>query len=894
MNRHIAGVLRLTAYMLLTAVVASPGCFAQDQAEKDLAFAQGLYRQENYPLAADKFVAFVKAYPNHANISLALFRAGECLFRTSKYEEAQPYFERLTRQYPDSAEAEPGWLWLGDSHFQAKRYAEAADAYGTLLQKYPNSEFAGRAAYWQGESYYQRGQHQQAIAAYQLALTKKLSDQEAAYARYALAWSYLQLGQPDQASEYLQQVLTKHPTSPVAAECQYLLGEASKTRKDYPAALTAYQAVLTKYPSTKFAAYAQAGIAWCSFEQKAWEPALEAFRKVVTDYPGTPPAAEAQLRTADCLFHLQRFAEAAPIYEQVAAGKDSKWADEALYWLAVSYEQKPDSAKAIAAFTRLTSDFKQSPHLAEAYLHVAHLQSADGKADAAYVAYQRAIDCGTPEIKQQAAAGLAWARYQKDKSEPALAELERAVNQDPKSPTAADLGYRVAFAHFEAGRYQPALTMLQTLMTSQPALGKQVEVMYLAAACYDKLNQDAKAEELYLKVLKDSKQSEYTELCASGLVGLYARQGNLEQARNVVANLQKSGASPETRACALNAVADALTQAKQYAEGVRLYTKALETAPNSSAAPSAQLGLGWARLGAGDSTAADAFLAVLKSYPNSPAAKRVPEGLFAIGEALFDKGKYAEAQAAYQRLLDACPGSQMNAEAQYKIAWSLLKQEKPSASLPYFVQAANGTKLPAVAADARYQAGRLSYESGDFKQASALLEPFRQQYQDAEKTPNALILLGRADTELKLTDPAQQVFQLVLTRYPKQVAVPEAWLGLACLYRQQQATDKALDALGKCLATATGVTGAEAQYELAACYKQQGDTKRALEEFLKVAILYPDDHWGARAQYDAGQCSEQLKDTAGAIKAYQILVRDYPKQQQLVDQAQARLKDLQP
>ena len=88
--------------------------------------------------------------------------------------------------------------------------------------------------------------------------------------------------------------------------------------------------------------------------------------------------------------------------------------------------------------------------------------------------------------------------------------------------------------------------------------------------------------------------------------------------------------------------------------------------------------------------------------------------------------------------------------------------------------------------------------------------------------------------------------------------------------------------------------GAEAQYELAACYKQKGDTKRALEEFLKVAILYPDDRWGARAQYDAGQCDEQLKDTASAIKAYQILVRDYPKQQQWVDQAQARLKVLQP
>jgi TolA-binding protein len=207
------------------------------------------------------------------------------------------------------------------------------------------------------------------------------------------------------------------------------------------------------------------------------------------------------------------------------------------------------------------------------------------------------------------------------------------------------------------------------------------------------------------------------------------------------------------------------------------------------------LGLGWAKLGADDRTAADSFLAVLNTYPEAPAAKRVPEGLFAIGEALFDKGKYPEAQAAYQRLLDSCPGSDLTAEAQYKIAWSLLKQDKPDPAIPYFVQAADKAKLPAVAADARYQAARLSYGKGDYKQAAALLEPFRQQQQDDERTPNALVLLGRADAELKLTDPALQVFQLVLTRYPKHSAVPEAWLGMAGIYRQQQAPDKALDAL---------------------------------------------------------------------------------------------------
>jgi len=888
MNRTILSALWLIACLLPVTAVQ-----AQDQAEKDLAFAQGLYRQENYQLAAEKFVAFVAAHSNHANISLALFRAGECLYRIGKYPEAQPYFERLTRQYPDSAEGTPGWLWLADTHLQAKRYAEAAAAYGTFLAKAPDDAQAGRAAYWQGEAYYQLGQTPQAIASYQVALTKKMSDQEAAYDRYALAWAYLQQGQHDKAIEFLQQVLTKYPTSPVAAECQYLLGDAQKARKSYPAALAAFQEVLTKYPTTKFAAHAQAGIGWCQFEQKAWEPAMAAFQKVGTAFPGTAPAAEAELRVADCLFHLKRFPEAAAAYDRVAAQNDSKWAPEALYWQGVACEQIPDSAKAIAAYSRLATDYQQSPRVAEGLLHVARLQLAAGKPEEAQAVYQQALAmASTPETKQQAAAGLAWARYQKDKSPQALAELERIVQQDPKSAIAGDLAYQIAWAHFAAERYEPALAMLDLLLANQPAAAAEADTLYLAAACHDKLKQDSRAEELYLKVTKLGGKGESTDLAAAKLVSLYARQGNLEQARKFAGDLQKSAATPDTRAAALSALADALTEVKQYPDALRLYLKAIETAPGSATAPLAQLGIGWAKLGAGDPTAADAFVTVTKSYPQSPAARRVPEGLFAIGEALFEKAKYPEAQAAYQRLLDACPGSDLSDEAQYKIAWSLLKQEKTQAALPYFMQAAAQASLPAVAADARFQAGRLSLESGDAGQAATVLEPFRTQYPEADNAAAALVLLGRADAELKQNEQALAVYQLVLTRYPKDLAVADAWLGLARLYRQQKAIDKALDALARCLATATGAVGAEAQFELAACYQQKGDTKRAIEEFLKVSILYPDPQWAAHATYNVGQCHEQLGDKESSIKAYKLIGRDYPTQQPWAGQAEARLKAL--
>lgn len=888
----------LTAVAVAWALVwVGEVCQAQGsaQAEKDLAFAQGLYGQENYQLAAEKFAAFVRQYPGHANIPLALFRAGECLYRLGRYEEALPYFDQLTRQFPDSAEAEPAWVWLGDTRFQLKQYDRAAAAYAAFVHKYPDSDQVGRAAYWQGESYYHLGQHEDAIAAYRLALERTLGDQEAAYARYAIGWSYLQLKQPDHAIVYLQQVLDRHPASPVAAESQYLLGTAYKARKDYPLALAAFEKVLATHPGSEFAAYAREGIAWCHFEQKAWESALIAFQQVVTDYPASKPAAEAQLRIADCLYHLERWSEAAPIYERIAADRTSKWAAEALYWLARTYERQGDAEAALAAYRRLVAEWPASSRLVDSQLRIGRLEAAAGRPEAAAAAYKAAADAaGEQGDKLQAVVGLAWAKYQQDKSDESLAEVDRLLRQTAQSPMAQELGCQVAYLYYAAGKHQSALDLLETLIASNPRSTRLGEMLYLAGACHDKLGNQAKAEELYQRAIVDGEQTEYAGYATAALVDLCARRGNLDQARSLAEALEKSGASTDARAYALSAIAEALYRDQRHAEAIPFYLRALELAPDGPAAPAAQLGLAWAKLAAGDPTAGEAFRAVAQRYPRSEAARRAPEGLLAVGEKLFAEGKFAEAQEYYQRVVDDFGDSDCAGAAHYKLGWSLLKQEQPELALPHFLQAADKPGLEAVIADARYQAARMLVDQGDFPQASSLLEPFADMYRVSERRPAALALLGRARLELGQHDPAAAVFRMVLDQYPDHPAAAEAWLGMGRIHRKQGHLDQALTALDKALAIATGPTGAEAQYELAACYLDRGDTRRAAEEFLKVAILYPHERWAARAQYEAGQCYEQLQDTDSAIRTYRVVVRDYPTQQQWVDLAQARLKALQP
>ena len=889
---------RLCRWPLLTValwatVTALAYAQAGDQAEKDLAFAQGLYTQQNYPLAAEKFVAFVKAYPNHANLPLALFRAGECLYRNARYADAEPHFQRLTQQFATAAEAKPGLVWLGDTRFQLKQYAGAAEAYGAFLRQFPTDDLAGHAAYWQGESYCNQEQYEPAIAAYQQALARKLSDEEGAYARYALGWAYLRLNQPDKALPVLQQVPEKFPKSPVAAECDYLIGEAQRAQKNIPAAVAAYQKVIAKYPQSPFVPMAQQGLAYAQFDQKDYAAALESFKAVAAKYPGGPAAAEARLRSADCLFYLKRYAEAAPIYEQAAAA-GGQGADEALYWFGVSSELMSQPEAAMAAYQKLVATRAQSPRVSDAQMRLARLQMAAGQGAAAIKAYQAAAAAATdPKVKQEALLGLAWARHQAAPTDATLAQLEQAVRQDPKLPLALELGYQAAVAHFTAERYQPALDLLDLLATSQPDHPRKGEVLYLQAACEEKLGHGPPAEALYRRALHESKSSETTGLASAALVALLARQGKLDQARKLVEDLARAGIAPEARARALVALGQAYLEAKQTAAAAQCYNDALKLSRDGPAAPLAQLGLAQVKLANDDPGAAEAFAAVARQDPKSPAAQQAAEGLLAAAEKRFDQQKYPEAQTLYRQFLELFPANDLADECRYKLAWTLLKQDDTEGALQQFQQTVPGAGNPAVAADARVQAARLLLARGDNQGAATLLTPFTTQYRDTTSLPQALVLLGRAQTGLKQYDAARATFQSVHAHCAQDaVAVAEAWLGLGRLYRLQRQLDPARDALGKCLATATGATAAEAQTELALTLRDKGDVKQAAEEFLKVAILYGDSAWAARGQYEAGQCYEQLKDTDAAVRCYELIGKDYATQQPWADQARARLTAL--
>ena len=109
------------ALLLVLGVVCCSPAFA-DTPDEQYTFANGLYNEKLWSLAAENLRKFVEANPDHAQAKTAAYQLGAALYR---------------------AEGEKGEI----------DYAGAAAAYEKALLKYPDPKLAATARYELGDIY---------------------------------------------------------------------------------------------------------------------------------------------------------------------------------------------------------------------------------------------------------------------------------------------------------------------------------------------------------------------------------------------------------------------------------------------------------------------------------------------------------------------------------------------------------------------------------------------------------------------------------------------------------------------------------------------------------------------------------------------------------------------
>jgi cellulose synthase operon protein C len=703
--------------------------------------ARGLFERGSWEAALEKYQQFVTANPQSTQLPDALWQAGECCYALDRHDQALGYYLRLTEQFPEAEQSLHGWYRQGDIQLRQGKLAEAAEAFRVMLTKGPKSPLASGAAYWLGEALYRQGKTTEAVAAYEQCLALQPDPNYAAYANYSIGLLKVRAGDLEGGKARLQAVLDEHSGHELAPEVTYLLGEASLLGKDYEGARQLYQKVVDAYPKSRSALLAKSGLGRVLSAAGEYAEALPIFEEVARG-PDPEAAHEAAMRAADCLYVLGRYAEAASAYGAVADDPANPQASLGRFWAAMALERQPDKPAAVQAFTQFVTAQPQHERAVEAYLHLGTLQAESGDLEAAGKSYQLAeAGARDGQLRLQAQFGAAWVTYRRAPSDQALDEMEKLAAEAPHNDVTAQMQGRVGGLRLARGEYARAILLLSRLVQDYPKGGNVPETLYLLGLAHEKAGEVAPAAEAYGRVVAQHPGSPYATEARGRLAVLAARAGRLQDARALIAQVKQQAPDSAALAQATMALAEALSGQKEYAQAAAEYAAVLASKPGDLA-PDAEYGLGACRLALGDLPGAiEAFRRCATTYPQAPNA---PLARYQLGAALLRSGDARGAAEQLEALLAAGPPADLAAEALLDLGWAYTDLKDTPRALTAFARLVHDFPQASYAAEAQFRLGELHFAQGDYPASQKAYELVLANDQGSVLTDAASYKLGWA------------------------------------------------------------------------------------------------------------------------------------------------------
>jgi TolA-binding protein len=572
------------------------------------------------------------------------------------------------------------------------------------------------------------------------------------------------------------------------------------------------------------------------------ERALAALERLVAQHPQSRWATEAQFRRGEMLFSAQRYREAEHAYAAViGAGQDSGFFEQGLYKHGWSLFKQGRADESVASFLRLldrvlaargavrerASLTRPERELSDDALRAMAIMFSD--LDGPETLDAMLMERGDPPYAHMLYEALGDLYIEKERYQDAALAYEAFARRRPEDRYAPSLQMR-SIAAYEKGGF--ASLVLD---------GKQAFVeRYAFGSAFWRRRAMADAPEVVAQ-LKSNQQdlAEYHHARAqkTGQAEHYAAA--VRWRRAMLESFPDDQEAPQTRYL----LAEALFESGRYAEAAREYERTAYDYPPHARSASA----GYAALIAyqkheptisGESReiwrrqAIESALMFADAFPEHLESARVltrsAEDLFALNEfdrvievstrileieppvdpahqrtaatllahSLFDRGRYAEAEAAYVRVQKHLPqGDPDRSAVEERIAASIYKQAEARQAAGDALGAVDDfLRVGALApnaqarANAEFDAASLLVQHKEWARAAQVLEGFRSRFPDHELAPEATRSLALAYLESGRSAQAAAEFERVAARDEEAVEVRRVALWQAAELYEQSAS----------------------------------------------------------------------------------------------------------
>jgi tetratricopeptide (TPR) repeat protein len=801
-------------------------------------------------------------------------------------------------------------LDCGDAQIQAKQFREAAGTYLVIVSENASPQRAEEAA-------------QRQVTALHLAGDYPGSDAAA-----------LQFEQRFPKSTLLPAVWFR------SAENGYLTAVAAADKPGTPkaeldrlflAAITRYQKLVTKFPEFQYVNAARQGIALCHYKLGKFEDAIAVLTQIPdADRNGdlaTVPylQADAMIRTfppetEDALTAaglIQSAEQASKLMEGFAASNaKSPLAPDAMLKQGYCYErmagllaEKAERDKSLQTaretFEKHLKQYQNDPTAASVYLERAKTMALQGDVGGAMNELRRfdrdPLRTTPPAtLASLRLASLLRSQGQAKEAADLLAKIRAEQEANLlKDPTRADqvplLAYEHALAVKESGKPSDARKMFEEIAAKNPGKPEAVNASWRAAQCRrDELTKSLTDARLKLNQPGIRAEDAATQAKAIAEVGpglsqaaapltalvdqLAAQKAPAELTQRVLYELawcDRTAGEAEAELARQKARKEALDRIV-----AKLPKPPAGQTPPTILAPDVPLAS--IPIQPAEVQAKDRYKKLIAAGPDRPLAIRAR---FELAEMVADRGDYDGAIELLNAALLAGPPQDLAERVKLRLAACFLGKgdgkSAIAAAKPIFDAGKPNLPQPQaqLVGEARFIQGEAAIQLQDWKKATDLLVPFRDQ--DVLRnipgvSDRALLRLGQAYAQSGQWQPSQQAFEALVQRFGQSPWTEEARFGIGFALQNQNRFDEAVSAYTEITRRTASEVAARAQVHIGMTRIAQKKYAEATTALLSVPYTYDYPEWSAAACYEAARAFKEMQKPQEAASLWKRVVDEYP------------------
>jgi len=303
------------------------------------------------------------------------FLRGYSLYRQGRWEEALPHLQKAVSSLPILAEY--AIFFMAEAHRRAGDPIGAVQALNSLTTKYPDSILSKEGLFQQAQDLSALKDWEQAEKALRTFLHLYPRSTRRAEAELLLGITLLELGRQEEAEVELRRLFLERPETreaerakaylarfpsprPITPQEVYRRAVALYEAGRYEKAVTELNPFLEKDSSIPFRLLAGR----CYFQLRNYREAIRTL-ETLTSAP-SPIREETHYWMARSWERLGQRERAKALYKTLASAPKSPWADDALFFLALNYEDEKDWSSALKTYQRLLKGYPESPFREEA------------------------------------------------------------------------------------------------------------------------------------------------------------------------------------------------------------------------------------------------------------------------------------------------------------------------------------------------------------------------------------------------------------------------------------------------------------------------------------------------------------------------------------------------